>query len=459
MLKSRIMLSATASGSGKTMITCAILQALYDRGLKVASFKSGPDYIDPMFHAKAIGVKSSNLDLFFTPKDILNYLFLKNSKDMDISVVEGVMGYYDGIGVKTAKASSYEISVVLDIPTVLIVNCKGMSYSIIPVIKGFLEFKKDSKIKGVILNRVSSMVYSTIKEEIERELDIKVLGYFPELKDINFESRHLGLVKPDEIKDIKHKLKLLAKQAEETLDIDLILKIASEAEPVERNLKTENYIKSFEDCEKVKIAVALDEAFCFYYKENLELLEKMGAEIIYFSPLKDFKLPENIDGLIIGGGYPELYAKELSENVSMLNSIKNALENGMPCISECGGFMYLQNTLEDKNGNTYPMVGFLNSYSYKTDKLNRFGYITLIAKEDNFLCSKGESIKAHEFHYWDSTDCGKFFEAEKANKNKSWECVQFKKNTIAGFPHMYFYSNLKFVQNFLKKCRDYGGEK
>ena len=459
MSQSRVMLCACASGSGKTMITCAVLQALYDRGLKTVSFKCGPDYIDPMFHAKAIGVKSSNLDLFFTSKDILSYLFYENSKQADISIIEGVMGYYDGIGVKTAKASSYEISVALDIPTVLIVNCKGMSYSIIPVIKGFLEFKKDNRIKGVILNRISPMVYSIIKEEIEKELNIKVFGYFPEIKDVNFESRHLGLVKPDEIKDIKQKLKLLAKQAEETLDLDLLLKLAYTAQPLEKKSEMENYVNSFENIGNIKIALAMDEAFCFYYKENLELLEKMGAEIVYFSPLKDFKLPENVSGLIIGGGYPELYARELSQNTSMMFSIKNALKSGMPCIAECGGFLYLNNTLEDKEKNIYQMTGFFNSQAYKTEKLNRFGYIELTAQRDNVLCKKGEKIKAHEFHYWDSTDCGDVFKAEKPNGKKSWECIRYLENTIAGFPHIYFYSNIKIVQNFLKECKNYGGGK
>lgn len=442
----RILIAGTSSGCGKTTITCALLQALVNRGIKTASFKCGPDYIDPMFHGEIIGVKSSNLDAFFCDDNLIKYLLDKNSSNCEISIIEGVMGFYDGQNLNTTKASSYDLAKITDTSVVLTVNCKGMANSAIALIKGFVEYRSDSNIVGVILNNISKTTYEAVKTSIENEFNgnVKVLGYLPKLPDdLIFGSRHLGLVTSDEIKDIRKKLNDLADIAEETVDIDKIIKIANDAAAIDFKRPE---IKLHDN--KIKIAVAYDRAFCFYYRDNIELLEEMGAELVYFSPVNDKELPCDIDGLYIGGGYPELYLKELSSNHSMLDSIRTALENKTPCISECGGFMYLSNAIEGSK-----MLGFLQGEAINTKKLSRFGYISLIANEDNMLCKKGESIKAHEFHYYDSTHCGSSYTAVKGN-GKSWDCVIATDNLYAGYPHLHFYSNLEFAENFYKKCEE-----
>lgn len=452
MSKKRVMIAAISSGSGKTTITCGILQALVNRKLKVASFKCGPDYIDPMFHSKVIGARSRNIDSFFNDENTVKYLVDKNSQNADISVIEGVMGFYDGLAGISTKASSYDVARITDTPVILLINCKGMSVSILPIIKGFKEYMKDSNIQGVILNQMPKMLYPEIKKSIEENLDLKVLGYAPNLKDLVIESRHLGLVTPDEIKDLKEKLNELADILEETLEIDEIINLADKSKDLIYN-KPE--IHKLED--NLRIAVALDEAFCFYYEDNIELLKEMGADIVYFSPLKDERIPDNIHGIIFGGGYPELYAKELSLNKTMIESVKSTVYNGLPCVAECGGFMYLHESMEDDKSQPYDMVGLIKGKAYKTPKLNRFGYIKLTALEDNFLCKKGEEIAGHEFHYWDSTNCGSSFKAQKPLRKRNWECINITDNLFAGYPHVHYYSNMQFPYNFLKKCISYKG--
>lgn len=444
---SRVMISAASSGSGKTTITCGILQALINRNLKVASFKCGPDYIDPMFHSKVIGAKSRNIDSFFNDKNIISYLMDRNSKDVDISVIEGVMGFYDGLAGISTKASSYDVAKITETPVILVINCKGMSVSILPIIKGFKEYMKDSNIQGVILNQMSKMLYQDVKKLIEDNLEVAVLGYVPSLKDLVIESRHLGLITPGEIENLKEKLNQLAEILEETLDIDEIIKLAS---------RSKKMVYKKPEIPKLdgtpKIAIAEDEAFCFYYEDNIELLREMGAEVEYFSPLRDKELPKGILGLILGGGYPELYARQLSENKTMRESIRKAVDNGLPCLAECGGFMYLHSSMEDDESNPYEMVGLIEGRAYKTPKLNRFGYITLKANEDNFLCKKDDIVAGHEFHYWDSTNCGESFIANKPLRKTSWNCINTTKNLFAGYPHIHYYSNLQIPYNFLKKC-------
>lgn len=450
MLMPRIMIAATSSGSGKTTVACGLLQALVNRKLRVASFKCGPDYIDPMFHSKVIGTRSRNLDSFFNDENTLKYLMAKSLKDMDISIIEGVMGYYDGLSVLNTKASSYDIAKITDTPVILLINCKGMSLSILPIIKGFLEYKKDSKIKGVILNCISPMIYNEVKNKIEQELNIKVLGYVKDLKELTLESRHLGLIMPNEIQGFKDKINKIAEELEKTLDIEEIIKIGKKAPKIEYSKIKIPKLKG-----KVKIAVAYDEAFCFYYEDNMDILKEMGAEIIKFSPLNDNAIPDNVSGLIIGGGYPELFAKELSENKGMIESIREKIEGGMPTIAECGGFMYLHEELEDLKGNSYNQVGIIKGRSYNTNKLGPFGYIILEALEDNFLCKKGTEILGHEFHYFDSTNCGNKFIAKKPQRNRRWECINVVNNLFAGYPHINYYSNIAIPINFLKVCNEY----
>lgn len=452
----RFLLTAGASGSGKTMITCGILQALKNRRLKAASFKCGPDYIDPMFHTKVIGTKSRNLDTFFTDRETVRYLLRKNAQDCDIAVMEGVMGYYDGVGGTTVRASAYELAKETDTPAVLIVNCKGMSVSIVPYIKGFVEFQKDSGIRGVILNQLSSMLYPRVKKLIEDHLDIAVLGYVPKAEECAVESRHLGLILPDEVKDFQEKLNRFAGILEETLDLDQLLKIAEEAPEIE---ETELFVKmgkaQISLKKQVKIGVAMDEAFCFIYEDNLNLLKELGAEIVPFSPLHHKALPEDLSGMLLYGGYPELFGKALEDNWEMRKAICEKIQSGMPVMAECGGFMYLHETFENMERESCEGVGIIRGKAYRTPRLSRFGYIEVSKKEGTVFGQEIGNCPAHEFHYFDSTDCGSDFYARKLESRRGWDCIHCTDTMVAGFPHFYYYGNPRLAEAFVEKCREY----
>ena len=444
----RILLGAAASGSGKTLITCGLLQALKNRKLQVTSFKCGPDYIDPMFHSRVIGTKSRNLDSFFADEDTVRYLLEKNARDCEISVIEGVMGYYDGLAGISPKASAYDVAKITKTPAVLIVNAKGMSLSAAAFIKGFVEYQEDSQIRGVILNQVSSMMYPRLKQIIEEKLSIKVYGYVPVVKDCVLESRHLGLVMPEEIVDLQQKLMELAEILEKSVDIDGLLELAEHAE----ELPVQESPVAYHTGRKIRIALAKDEAFCFFYQDNLELLEEMGAELVPFSPIHDKKLPEHIDGMLFHGGYPELYAKKLSENKEMLAAVCAAVQTGIPYMAECGGFMYLHQEMEDMEGHSWSMAGVIHGKSWRTPRLTRFGYITL--EDGTCFGEHVGAIRAHEFHYFDSDRCGEAYTAKKPLSSRSWKCIHSDGQGMSGFPHMYYYSNLRVPEQFLRACEE-----
>ncbi|WP_324825571.1 cobyrinate a,c-diamide synthase [Sinanaerobacter sp. ZZT-01] len=460
----RLMIAATSSGGGKTTITCGLLQAFINRGIETISFKCGPDYIDPMFHTEVLGLKSRNLDLFFTDAQTTKNLFCKNAKGFELAVIEGVMGYYDGLAGISTEASSYDLARTMQTPVILLIDCKGKSVSILAEIKGFLELCPDSNIKGVLLNRCNAMLYPDLKKQIEKELEIEVYGYVPQRNDISLESRHLGLVTAKEIGNLKQILNRIAEQMEATVDLDRLLVLANSVKPivcevkecVPGNWRIDELSHVQED--KARIGVAMDQAFCFYYQDNLDLLAELGAEIVPFSPLKEETLPENLHGLIFGGGYPELYLETLSSNKNLLKEIKETISNGIPCLAECGGFMYLHEWIQDEEGKRVPMVGTIEGGSYPTEKLGRFGYITLTANQDNLLCKKGKSIRGHEFHYWDSTNTGDCFHAQKPLRKTEWNCMIAEGNLIAGYPHLHYYSNPHFAHNYIKSCMKYKKE-
>ncbi len=457
------MIAAPKSGSGKTMITCALLQLLRDSGKNVLSYKCGPDYIDPMFHKKVLGVSSKNLDTFFTDEKTTVQLFLDERADGDFVVLEGVMGLYDGLGGIYEQGSSYHLAKVTQTPIILVVDAKGMGKSVLALIAGFLQYDTHHLIKGVLLNRMSKGYYDIIKPLIEKELSVKVVGYFPEQKDIVLSSRHLGLVMPDELSDIKKQLNETADRLKKTIDMDLFIDIAEAADEIgdsgsadkdkRQTLKNAELMRLQGQNNTVNIAVAMDEAFCFYYEDNLKLLEKCGAKLQYFSPLHDTELPDNCDALLLGGGYPELYAKELSENISMRKSIKTAFEAGLPTVAECGGFMYLHTYIHNQNC-VFDMTGVLGGWCRFKEKLVRFGYIELEEKHSNFLPSD-EKIRAHEFHYYDSTDNGTDCIATKPATGRKYDCVISRDNYWLGFPHIYYPSNPHFAENFVKKAQEY----
>jgi len=443
----RIMITAPTTGSGKTLITCGILQALVNRGMNVASFKCGPDYIDPMFHEKVIGTRSSKIDLFFTDTKVAKYMFCRAAERSDISVIEGMMGFYDGLSATSYTASPYDISSRLGLPAILLIDCSASYMTSVPIAKGFKEFRENN-IKGVILNNADESAYQAMKEMIERETNIKVFGYVPRVGELVIESRRLGLVLPHEVDAIKDKLNRLADILEKTLDIDSIIQTAGSAPEMEYEVPDLGH-----DPVKVRIGVASDECFCFIYKDNIELLERFGAEIAYFSPLHDERLPENINGLIIPGGYPEMFADKLSGNTTMLKDIRERIGKGMPCMAESGGFMYLHNEFEDTSGKFHKMAGVIDGTAFRTEGLVRFGYFSFTAK-NNGMMDKGLTVKGHEFHFWDSTACGNDCDAVRPSGG-GHSCMHNTNNLFAGFPHLYYYSNPDTVHGFLIRCRSY----
>lgn len=466
MKNSRIVIAAPKSGSGKTLLTCGLLKVFTDRKLKVKSYKCGPDYIDPMFHKYILGVEGGNLDSWFSGEKEIRNRIVRETRDKDITVIEGVMGYYDGLGGNSTTASAYDIARITETPAVLIVDGKGMSLSVGALVKGFKEFRKDSRIAAVIANRTSPMMETRLRECVE-ETGCAFLGCLPENKDWKWESRHLGLMRPEEMGNVRETIEKLAEGMEKYLDIHRLLEIGKTAGPLENEWfqdRTENVRKtgmlsgfSAADLkkERVKIAIARDEAFCFYYKENMDILESMGAELAAFSPLYDEKLPDGTDGILLGGGYPELYAEKLSENTLLKQEIRKMAEKGMPIIGECGGFLYLLKELEGKNGTFYPMTGVLTGKGFRRENLNRFGYVEMTAGPFSGFLKEGETIKGHEFHYWDSTENGEIFHARKPSGGKSWDCIQRKNNVEGGFPHLYYLSSPSYAERFVEKCREF----
>ena len=445
----RIMIAAAGSGSGKTLLTCSILQAMTDLGKKTAAFKCGPDYIDPMFHQKVIGVPSKNLDTYFTGENTTRHLFLKEAEGKDISIIEGVMGLYDGLGGIKEEASSYHLAKVTKTPIILVIDAHGMGRSVIPLINGFLQYDTDRLIRAVILNKTTQMFYEALKPELEAQIPVPVIGYFPRQNGIRLESRHLGLQMPEEVAGLKEQIKQSADLIRTTVSMDSIVTIASQAAGLEAEA-----VRIIPQGKDIRIGVAKDEAFCFYYEDNLKLLQEWGAELVFFSPLKDAELPGKLHGILLGGGYPELYIEDLSKNSRMKESIKRAVEGGMPSIAECGGFMYLHETMENTEGKNFPMVGIVKGNCHYTGKLVRFGYISITEETEAFL-GKDTGIRGHEFHYYDSTNNGVSCLAQKPVSGKAWPCIHAGRKHWWGFPHLYYYSNPEFVGRFLEGAKEY----
>ena len=451
------MITAASSGSGKTMITCGILELFKRKGLNPLACKCGPDYIDGLFHKQVLELEGMNLDSYFEAPEELRDKYSRLSKG-HLPVVEGVMGYFDGLGGSTTRASSWEVAHILDLPAVLVVDARGASVSLAAVIKGFLEFERPmgSQIKAVIFNRMSPMLYPRIRELVERETGIRAAGFVPELDFLKVGSRHLGLVLPEEIAGLREQMNRLGKCLEETIDWEFLAELGAEKE--ERDaLEEENTEASCTAAFSFRLGIAMDEAFCFYYQDNLRLLERLGGELVYFSPIHDRSLPEQLDGLILGGGYPELYCEALSLNESMREAVKKAAEGGLPVLGECGGYLYLLEELEAEDGRIWPMTGVLKGKGYKKGKNSRFGYIGVEAEKDSLYLKPGEQIRGHEFHYWDCEVLEEewVMRAKKPVGNRSWPCMRIKNQVMAGFPHLFYPSCPAFAARFAEACVRY----
>lgn len=449
----RLLIAATHSGSGKTTLVCGLLQALLQRGLTPAAFKCGPDYIDPLFHRAVLGARSGNLDLFFTPPAVARALLAQNSDGTDLAVLEGVMGFYDGLGGLSDTGSAYHLARETKTPVVLVLDARGASLSLCAQLNGFLNFRRNSGISAVLLNRCSPRQFELLKPVLEGECGVQVLGHLPQRADFAIESRHLGLV-ADEMPQLREKISAIAAQLESCVDVDALLTLARSAPPLNyRPLKVKPLTASLP-----RIAVARDAAFSFYYTENLQLLEALGAELVFFSPLADSAPPPETHALYLGGGYPELHAERLGANRGMLESLRKAAQNGLPILAECGGFLYLHEHLADPDGKVFSMAGLIPGFCHYTGKLGRFGYIQLTAQADTLLCKKGEGIPAHEFHYYNSENNGSAFLANKPLRNQEWPCIHAEGRLFAGFPHLYFYANPVFAEGFVRAALTYQQE-
>ena len=473
----RWMIAAPASGSGKTAAVCGLLTLLKKRGCSAGAFKCGPDYIDPMFHKKVLGIPGCNLDSFFLEPEQLRDLFCRETAELEAAVVEGVMGYFDGVG-GMSWGSSWDIARILKLPVILVVDGHGASLSVLAQIKGFLDYqptgeREENRIAGVILNRTSPSMCSVLKPRIEKELGIACLGCIPVLKWLDLKSRHLGLLLPDEIGNLQEQMERLSQVLEESVDVERLLELgrgpqrrhesgadqedgAGREDEAGREDRAGRKKKQGE--ETFCLAAAMDEAFCFYYQENLELLRELGARIVPFSPLRDEKLPEQTDGILLGGGYPELYAAELGKNSRMRESIRRAAEEGMPILGECGGYLYLLEELEGEDGNMYPMAGVFSGSGKREERLRHFGYVTVRTGADSSYLKKGQQIRGHEFHYWhcqeDETEGA--MEAKKPLGGKKWPAMRIKHQVTAGFPHLYYPSLPEFAERFARACMEYG---
>ena len=474
----RLMIAAPGSGSGKTLVTCGLLRLLQRKNLHPAAFKCGPDYIDPMFHRQVLGIPSRNLDTFFSPADSENAantaaatLARAAAKNgAGIAVIEGVMGYFDGTGASGMEASSFDLAQQTDTPVILILNAKGMSRSVVALLRGLADYEKENRrIRGVILNRISPGMFPVMKKWIEEDTDLKVIGYLPQDDSLSWGSRHLGLLQPEELTGLQEQIDHLADTLESTIDQEALLDLASTAPPI-RTPSESGGKKADPAGEKQvvpRIAVARDEAFSFYYEDNLEMLQECGAELVFFSPIHDRIFPA-ADGLLLGGGYPELHAQALAQNEEMKAQICECAAKGMPLLAECGGFMYLQENLvladrtAGKDGadqKTWKMCGLLPGTCRMTDKLVRFGYIELEKKDGQSgeagCLKEGHRIRGHEFHYFDSTDNGHACTAHKPGRRRSWDCMVVQDNIMAGFPHLYYRSDPDFADAFVEKCRQF----
>lgn len=479
------LVTAGSSGSGKTSVVVGLLSLLQKKGYNVGSFKCGPDYIDPMFHRAVMGVESHNLDLFLASADRVKEFYQRYSAGKTAVICEGAMGYFDGLGGITDEASAWQVADTLDLPVIAVIDAKGASLSIAAQILGLKSLRQPHHIVGVILNKCSKMLYQRLKPVLEAETGVKIIGCLQYIEGAEFSSRHLGLYTAGEISDINQRIDKIAAALDDSLDFEAFEELcdrgpevsiltcrktcANDNEPDDAgDRKTRaNYGKpeASANCKthaKAKIAVARDDAFCFLYEETLDTLKEQGAELVFFSPLHDEGLPKGVSGLYLPGGYPELFAGELSFNEDMLKDVKSAIESGLPTVAECGGFLYLCESLEDGNGDIYEQVGIFKGAATNKEKLVRFGYSLLSQEEDSLLFRKGEEVPMHEFHYWDAANPGSDLLATKPLGGRSYRCAYSTDTLYAGFPHLYLAGKPKLAARFVEKAAAFGkrrGEK
>ena len=468
----RIMFVGPGSGSGKTTLTCAVLRALQMMGHNPAAFKCGPDFIDPLFHSEVLGLPSCNLDSILCGEKVVSGLLAKNGQGHGLAIIEGVMGLYDGQGT-SGNGSSNHLALLTNTPEILVISPRGQALTLAAEIFGYLHFAPNT-LKGVVFNQCSARMYPFYRDIVAGQL--KVYGHMPPLPEAAFPSRHLGLVTPAETEGMEDRLDALARACMASVDLEGLVALGQEAaaleyEPLELapdmapilvpelapDLATEQG-----RARRVVIAVARDRAFCFYYRDNFDVLQELGATLAFFSPLEDEGLPEGSAGIILGGGYPEEFAVALAANTAMRLGIRQAVAGGMPVFAECGGFMYLCHSLQDREGASHAMVGAVAAEARMGTGLGPFGYLGLTAQRDTFLGPCGTHYTAHEFHYSQTDDNGNAFMAHKA-EGKSWPCIHAsapgaREKIFAGYPHFHLRGNPALAGAFVAACRAWAAE-
>lgn len=452
----RILIAGTHSGVGKTTITLGVMSILKGMGYAVQGFKVGPDYIDPSHHTAITERPSRNLDTWFMNRDVCLELLEHAFQGANMAVIEGVMGLYDGCLDGTESGSTAHLAKMLNVPVVLVMDAKGLSRSAGAIVLGYKNFDKDVEIAGVILNRIKSeRHYGTVKNSIEDHSKIPVLGYLSFDDEIMLPERHLGLVPSAEQELSKSIYQKIGKRLSATVDIDKLISIASSSKNLPAFEKT--VFCGIHEQFPCRIAVAMDEAFNFYYQDNLDLLELYGAELAYFSPLYDKYLPSDIGGLYLGGGFPELYASMLASNTTMKESIRKAYRNGVVIYGECGGMMYLLEKLIDFKNNTHEMCSILKGTTKMENKRQGLGYVLVKAIHDTVLCMKGDIFKAHEFH-WSSlhvpAGAQYAYDVSKYGDSVPKQDGLIADRVLGSYCHVHFSTNPKLAKQFLYTIAD-----
>ncbi|MFB5192975.1 cobyrinate a,c-diamide synthase [Alicyclobacillus fastidiosus] len=455
MNRPRMVIAGTHSGAGKTTVTLALMAALTRRGMKVQGFKVGPDYIDPSYHSAVTKVPSRNLDTWLMKGEIVREVFDRGSERADISIIEGVMGLYDGKDPLSNAGSTAHVSLLLEAPVVLVVDVASMARSAAAMVLGFQQMEPRLRLAGVIVNQVGSKGhYELVKAAIEQVCKVPVVGYFTRREAMQIPERHLGLIPALERQEMAPLIESLADAADESIDVDAIIGLANLHAAWEA--PTPSLFVGEPRAKTVTLAVARDSAFNFYYPENLELLEWYGAKLVYFRPLEGEVVPADADGVYIGGGFPEEFAKRLAGQRHVLESVRCAAHQGMPIYAECGGFMFLTKTLTDAHGSLHEMAGIVPAAVCMQSELAAIGYREVTARTDNLLLLRGEAARGHEFHYSTAVFDGVGW--PYAYDTKGWSVTlegYAQGNVLAGYTHLHFASNPAMVERFIQACRDF----
>lgn len=448
----RLVIAGTESGVGKTTIATGVMAALKKRGMRVQPFKVGPDYIDPTYHTLATGVPSRNLDSWMLTHQAISELFARAAQKADICIIEGVMGLYDGHSGLDDSGSTAEVAKLLHAPVILIIDAGRMARSAAAISLGYVKYDHSLNIAGFIVNNIGSERHlAWVREAIENATSIPVAGYLPKNADFEMPERHLGLIPTVENAEIKF-IEPLCTQIEQTFDIDRLLEIARSAQDAPIKPSESLLFPSEPVAPKVNLAYAWDEAFSFYYQDNLDLLEAYGARLIPFSPLNDFALPPDTHGIYIGGGFPEVYAERLSANQAIMDSIRKAASQDMPIYGECGGLMYLAKGITDFEGNRYRMAGLVPAWLEMKKRLVRMGYVEIEFEQDTILGPRGMKLRGHEFHWSDIEADLSPPACRVTHPDERFEGYS-SGNIMASYIHLHFGTDASLARNFIEACR------